>query len=690
MRKHGIYLVCTLIAGFLAYTVLNNYASINPLQWALLVVILVISHGLYSLLGRGAFKTDARKHLAIALVYGAAAASVFYPTANSIFRGDDWLILMLFNSIDGFSLKTLKDISFFEMFGHIRFQPLAHLLIFVRYLAFGNNILLYHILNIALHVSAAFLVFLVLKAFLKDTQFPFIFGLLFITLPSQFDTVAWTYHIYIILGTMLALSTIFLIYRYVETERTPYMLLAVLFALISVLLYEPAFLAPASVLFIAVGLYAGRGKALPRRNLAIIAVLVLATYAFYLGITAWGFSVTSPRHKMSLGIMATTTMALNALKVMAVNVWESFFVKNIGVSPYVQIKDIVYVKLPELFYADAAAIVKLSLALFLTSLSRIARTHRYVFFTLLAVAISYIFIISIGRLVTNELAYVPTQSRYQYFPNAMLVIAAAMLLWPKYQAGRWRAVITTILFAFFFWNSQNSLYANNQVAGAMEPLDGHYQKVKGFLSTNLGARLFIDFTPDTKGSFEMGSDMALDYLFKGRVTKFLGAATHVYDGSVFTENAAYFGAADKYLNDFTVKWFLVRDKNRDIKSDISIIGSESVYPRISIAPGNAVKLEIKDASTGATGVFLLHYPAPPENITRTWIGAEISVQKKDDEVTLSFNGMPYDKVTLQSTYIGWSMDGIDLLGGYYRGAAESIYVNNLHFHADTAESDLDL
>ena len=126
----------------------------------------------------------------------------------------------------------------------------------------------------------------------------------------------------------------------------------------------------------------------------------------------------------------------------------------------------------------------------------------------------------------------------------------------------------------------------------------------------------------------MGSDMALDYLFKGRVTKFLGAATHVYDGGAFTENAAYFGASDKYLNDFTVKWFLVRDKHRDIKSDIGIIGSESVYPRISIAPGNAVKLEIKDASTGAIGVFLLHHPAPPENITGTWVGAEMSVEKK--------------------------------------------------------------
>ncbi|MBI5454682.1 MAG: hypothetical protein HY956_08650, partial [Deltaproteobacteria bacterium] len=182
---------------------------------------------------------------------------------------------------------------------------------------------------------------------------------------------------------------------------------------------------------------------------------------------------------------------------------------------------------------------------------------------------------------------------------------------------------------------------------------------------------------------------ALDYLFKGRVTKFLGAATHVYDGVAFRENSAYFGTAGKYLNDFTVKWLLIRDKNRDIKSDISIIGSESVYPRISLAPSNAVKLELKDAETGAIDVFLLHYPAPPENITRTWIGAEMSIQKKDEEVTLSFNGMPFDKVTLQSTYSGWLMDGIDLLGGYYRGAAESIYVNNLHFHADTAESDLD-
>lgn len=45
----------------------------------------------------------------------------------------------------------------------------------------------------------------------------------------------------------------------------------------------------------------------------------------------------------------------------------------------------------------------------------------------------------------------------------------------------------------------------------------------------------------------------------------------------------------KYLKDFG-KWFFVREKNRDIKSDISIIGSDSVYPRISISPGNAVKL----------------------------------------------------------------------------------------------------
>ncbi|MBI5642582.1 MAG: hypothetical protein HY954_03800 [Deltaproteobacteria bacterium] len=689
MKKHVIYAACALICAFIIYTIVNSFAETNPFQWGLLAGIFILAHGVHSLLGRQILKTDSARYTAVFFVYAAAAAVVFYPTANNIFRGDDWLILMLFNSIEEFSLQALKDISFFEMFGHIRFQPLAHLLIFLRYLAFGNHIILYHALNIALHVIAGFLIFLVLKAFLKDVQFSFIFGLLFITLPSQFDTVVWTYHIYIILGTMLVLFTIFLIHKYVETGKLIFILLSILFALVSVLLYEPAFLAPAAILFIVAGLYLTKKGPLPKRNLAIIAALIFATYVFYLGITAWGYTVTHSRHKMTLGIMATWSMFVNTLQVMAMNIWESLFIKNIGVSPYVQIKDIVYVKLPEIVYSDTVAVVKILIALFVTSLSRVVKTHRYVFFTLIIVAVSYIFIISIGRLVTNDMAYVPSQSRYQYFPNAMLVIAAALLLWHKYQQKHLKTVITFILFAFFFWNSQNVLFANNQVAGAMEPLDVHYYRLKDFFASKPEARLFIDFTPDTKGNFVMGSDMALDFLFNKKVTKFLGNATHVYDGNDIKENSMYYGSGSNYLNDFTVKWFYIRDKSRDLKHDISIIGSDKVYPKISLSQENHVKIEFEDLSTGAIDTYRLKYPAPPENITRTWIGAEIIVQKHGDELSLIFNGMPYDKQRLLSIYKNWDKDGIDLLGGYYKGAAESIYVNKLHIHADTIEPGYD-
>lgn len=684
-KNYLVYPACILVGAFTVYTLVNSQITLFPDQYPLIIGVLALAYLLYRSLDTKVVGS-ASSMAAVLSIYTITAIVAFLPTIHTVFRSDDWIILSLFNNLEGMTLASAKDIALFEMFGDIRFQPIAHFLLYARHLIFGSNMLAYHLLNITLHVLTGVAVFKVLSALTRDSKLSFILGLIFITLPSQFDTITWTYHIYIIVSTLFVLLSVCLALKYAGSPKKVFLFTALLLALVSMLLYEPAILGPASLLLIVSGLYLSGSGSITRRDLILTISSVIGVYAFYLALTAYGLSLTRQNHSVSPSDLATLGNMAKAFMVTARNIWESTFIKNIGIPPNVEITDIVYLLTPKGLYTALPALGKIALGLFILSLFRPGRSDRHIAIALGVFAISYIYIISLGRVLTNSVMYVPSQPRYQYFPNALLLITAGIFLWRKFQDKGLRPLISVVIFAMLLWNLQNVVHANNLVAAATRPLDYHYYNIKGFFKSHPSARLLMTFTPETDRKFYLGFDIALDILFKDRLTKFSQKATHIYDGETFTVNRRY--GADDFgddLKDFTVEWLYFRRKNTVQTNPVRIIGPDRTYPKISITPDGLLLVEMLVAGTSTVHTFSQSYPPPKPDSTSPVHVLHMIVEKDDNVLCLAYNGLLMGKMELKTAYRQWNGDGLGLYGEYFSGSGEPINITNLNFMPETAK-----
>ncbi len=682
-----------LFAAFFIYTVAASYLfnrySIESILTSFLLVFIAVT--VYVILGKDVIKGKRPKLALILLSYFVVSVIVFYSTIGNIWRSDYWLIATLFHNQDSFTFEAIKNIALFEMFGDIRFQPIAHLLMFTVHKIFGNAVVLYHLTNIALHAAVGLLVCALVYEFSEDTRFSFIFGLIFVVLPSQFDTVIWTYHIYIISCSIAVLAGTLYACRYAETDKMQYLVAAVFLATLAIFLYEPAILTPASIFFLVIGIYIERSEG-PLTGITkerIIPVLfgVAISYALYLAVTAYGLTLTKGSTKMSLGDMLTLTHIVDSLGAVCMNLFESTLLKNIGISPDIKIRDIVYIYLPKQFFGDFVNIVKVGLGILLVSLFRVSKIHRPIVLTSIGLATSYLFVILLGRLLTNDLSYAMSQPRYQYFSNSILLTISGVLLWPKYQEKGFKTLINVLLLAIFFWNTQSILYASKKVSMAMKPMDIHYYKLKDFYSKNPEAKVFVDFIPDNNGRFFLGTDIALDLLFKENITKSIEGATHIYDGLRLVKNKSYNGGeASPYLKDFTLSWMYQHYPDNIPKKSIQIIGSEESLPMISMTPDGYVKVVMRNLDTDELAIYQVeHGYSPDERDPFLELWSSMVIEKNGDELCLIFNGKLEKKVDLKGEYRGWDKDGVSNLGGYYTGAGQVVFVARMFIQSDVAK-----
>lgn len=687
IKKNLPYATTAVAAGITLYTAYDSFNRLLAYQWALLAAVFILSAGIYIGLGRTALDRPLLRHAAVLALYGVVALFAYYPTITNLFRSDDWLLLALFDSVSGYSLDTIKRISFFEMFGHIRFQPLAHLMIYARYHLFGNNMVLYHIANISLHVMTAFLIYLTVMVFTKRAQFSFIFGLLFLTLPSQFDTVSWTYHIYIIVGASFVLLSVLLAEVYAEKGSIAAVSGAVLLAVVSLILYEPAALAPLAVVFAIAAIDISRDRALSKKKLMTAAAFMFAAYVIYAMLAAYGVSVTKAKHAMSLTDLLKPRYLIASVSTLFLNLWESTFLKNIGIEPLFKVTDIVYINLPEDLYTNPVSIIRMIGGLFLLSLLRPSKRLWQITLVLVAIAISYMYIITLGRTISNDASYILSQPRYHYFPNAVLVAVAGLLLWPKFSEGGLKKAMVVTLFAVFLWNTEATVAANNMVTEGMQALDVPFYNIKDFFKKNPSAKLVLDFTPDAKGQFFLGSDTAMDILYKGRITKYVSRATHIYDGFEFRENPLYNPGASKgdLLQDFTVLWTYVHGSYYRLKKDVVVVGDSSTFPRITILPGDVLRVEMINAiNENIDSYFFPFKRSHDHDIENYWMVNAMVLVKEGDSLCFGFDGVVQDKARIKTPYRGWDKDGFGLFGDYYRGAGVSIYITNLYMLGDMA------
>ena len=363
-RNYPAYSACILIGAFTLYTLFCSNIIVSAFGYALIFAVLALSYLHYRSLGASE-EASAVDIVAALSLYSITTVILFYPTIHTLFRSDDWLILSLFKSIEGFSPESVKKIALFEMFGDIRFQPLAHLLLFARHLLFGGSVAAYHLLNMALHVITGLCVLLILLRATKNRELSFLGGLIFIALPGQFDTVVWTYHIYIIASTLAILGAIYLTLEYARTKKGALLRAALGLTLVSMLFYEPAIMAPGALLVIISGLYITGMGGITRRELITAAGATGIIYAFYIGLTLYGLSLTRETHFISFSDMVTVGNIASAVKVTIINLWKAAFIRGIGVSHIVGIDDIVYLANPAGLYTSFTSIVKVALGILL-------------------------------------------------------------------------------------------------------------------------------------------------------------------------------------------------------------------------------------------------------------------------------------------------------------------------------------
>ncbi len=673
------------VACFALYTVVTSFNALSPLQWGISLLLTAGAAGIYFSLNAPPLKASPVKtSLTVFTFYIIAALLVFHPTMHNIFRSDYWQISLLFNSISELTVDAAKRLSLFEIFGDMRFQPAAHLLMYFRDLAFGSEVLLFHLLNITLHSVTGFALYGALNRFTRDRAFSFIFGLLFIVLQSHFDTVVWTYHIYIILGSILLLTAVNLTKRYIDGETAVSIYIAALLSIVSILLYEPSIAIPL-LLFLMVGAaFLTKDGGVDKKRLIIAGAGAAAVYILYAGVTLFGLSLTEGAHKVvSGGDLITVDNILKGLVALFKSLWHTIYLENIGITAELNIVEIIYIHPPEELITSFTAVVIMALSLALFSLMRADKKNRYFALLLILIGISYFSVIALGRVHSNSIRYVTSQSRYFYFPNAAILLASGILLYRKYgeQSARW--IILIILTAIFFWNTSNTQMANNAVDRNMRFLDAPHYELKAFTASNPQAKVFIDYIPFNEGRLFLGSDIALEIMHRGAVTRYKRLATHIYDERGLRKNPSYMAGAvpSPTLGDFTVKWTFRFFKQAESWKDIVVIGSENNYPRITTTLDGVIKLALVNVETGAVEELSFH-PSYLLKGYNDWF--EVTLVKEGDVICLKYFDMISDSVTLTSEYVNWRADGTELLGPHYYGKGASSYIADLFLMLDEA------
>ncbi len=468
-RRHSAIILA--IAAFYLVTASLRFKDLPFNLWIAVAAAFAVSAGAYISIQRGFVKTNFSIGIVVFASYAACSLLIFHGSLGNVFRDDYWLILSLFNSIDKFDYEAFKKISFFEMAGDARFQPLAHLIIYARHLAFGDNVVLYNLLNVFLHALTAFAVYSVVKEAREDTCLAFLSGAIFLALATHFDTIRWTYHIYIIIGVLAILLAALLAFRY-EASSGITLIAAFFLTFLSLLLYEAAVFAPLFLMFLVPAVMLGKGRSITVKDLRLPVLLMASVYAVYAAVTIYGFSIKEANPTMSpLSAISSLNAFKDAAKALLTNLLQTSFMKNAGV---IKIEPHDTVSLPTLtFPAALYYTAQLLIGGLLLSLMSLNGKKKYPAAILALLAVSYIYVIYLGRSITDNIDYMVSQSRYQYFSNAIFAVCAALLLGKNFGKKNLKPIIIALIAVVFLWNAETVI-----VFGAQSPTGG----VEGYLT----------------------------------------------------------------------------------------------------------------------------------------------------------------------------------------------------------------
>jgi hypothetical protein len=187
------------------------------------------------------------------------------------FHTDDWVVLYTFS--DGFSWTD-----FLSMENLGRFRPLTNILLYFRYLAFGENAAWYYALNIVLHVAVCILLY----RFLIKTKLPekvsFLAAFLFAIYFQHYEATLWLYGTIRIFVAAFWIMSLWALYNYVIDKSRRSLLIFALVSTLGLFVVEDFVVAPLGFA-VFVMLFADKGRL--RKDLISVAAIGLTGLLIY-------------------------------------------------------------------------------------------------------------------------------------------------------------------------------------------------------------------------------------------------------------------------------------------------------------------------------------------------------------------------------------------------------------------------
>ncbi|MBW1742200.1 MAG: glycosyltransferase family 39 protein [Deltaproteobacteria bacterium] len=491
------------------------------------------------------------------------------------FRSDEWYIAN-FALHSPLSVETIAQASTWELFGDPRFQPFSHLLLFLIHKVFGDAFVLFHLLSWVSHIVVGLLIYAIVRELHDDKITASLCAVLFITGFSHFDTVSWTYHLYIIHQAICLLVGLWIVLRDPLKLRWWQALPGGILVGLACYYYEAALVIPALIMIMAFRSHYMLRKSdfeSKSHNLFVFALCVAVLYGGFLGLylSQMGAQISG---RVEPGLFSVA--AVNTLK----GLWRQGVVGNLGFPPRHTFGDLLYLK-----GSNSGIVPIFAIVMFLTALTiglrsqglqivRQIKSHGYLILVLLGCAVSYYGIIAMGRFNL----YVVTQSRYFYLPDVFLVLAFS---WPlaaacsvrpetpgRNRKGGWRR-INTALVRPQTWavcavciviglNGFHVFGMCRDIARFMNPVKASIETVKHFKEmSGVEKQLYVDFVPrNLNDKLFGGTHIALETCFgdPGFLTRNVGKAEYVYNKSDGIVPNAAFGSQDTNTGDFTFEF----------------------------------------------------------------------------------------------------------------------------------------
>ena len=377
-----------------------------------------------------------------AFVLLATFLAVSLPSLSYPPLSDDWEKFHFFQHLE----ERPGPVKWLHILNHdpnerMRYQPLSRIFYYTFHLVFGSNFMFFQLFNFLFYILSVIVLYRFSLYFSKDRFMAAAFVGLFAFLFTHFDIVLWSSHIYIIAGfTMLLLG--FMHYmRFLKTGRKTLLFSVMLLFLMGMLCYESFFFWPLGIIILSCvkelrGERAAGRRSIIKTNAVVLAITYAIYFLFYLFVRSLG-TYESPAHELG-DFLKLSSVISSGLLVLFSAVYNNIIVNIIPFLAFpFKVTENIYMAGPVINYIDrmhegvifAGGALVGGLLIFLSVyLHKKKRSEELkIIWFFLFLMLSEMYAVFFVKLALNPFVYNLTEFRYQYVPNAFVILIALLV-----------------------------------------------------------------------------------------------------------------------------------------------------------------------------------------------------------------------------------------------------------------------